>query len=346
MKALLLLLALNDNAFAATTPQSSAETPFVQLYNVDLNNLARNHENSEIIRLQFLNAFFSLLPTLREHELSLERWFREDHIIYLLGSLSDGERKQMIPIFEKIGQKIEAGDREMKTILNGLRPAVLVARVSKIDSEVWRLKEMHKDVIRLALTKHEEEKGQKYGDFPYSYHLRKVREVLARFGFGPKDSIFGLKIGTAAWLHDVLEDTDVTFEQLAELFGTEIAETVEGVTKMKIQGLLPEELARLTYWRTRKLQASRILKVADRIANVEEGLLDLFAGKPSKVQKYIDEWPIFHEMLFVAGDADNMWAHLQGLLTNLKYAQNFAMANLYKMKPAECLPELVTSPAR
>src|SRR5262249_6014923 len=152
--------------------------------------------------------------------------------------------------------------------------------------EVLRLKDQHKDVIRFALSKHEGEYRQTYGDEPYSYHLRKVREVLKRFGFGSKDSFFGLKLGTAAWLHDVVEDTDATLEQIDQLFGTEIAKIVQGVTKLKDDSIEHEQLLRMTYERTRLDRGSRILKLADRIANVEEGLKDLFSGRPSKVHKY------------------------------------------------------------
>ncbi len=37
----------------------------------------------------------------------------------------------------------------------------------------------------------------------------------------------------AALLHDVLEDTDVTREDMANEFGEEITELVEGVTKLR-----------------------------------------------------------------------------------------------------------------
>lgn len=60
---------------------------------------------------------------------------------------------------------------------------------------------------------------------PYYAHPIEVAGILAT-----------LKLDTAsictALLHDVLEDTDTTYEQMAEIFGTEIADLVQGVTKL------------------------------------------------------------------------------------------------------------------
>lgn len=60
---------------------------------------------------------------------------------------------------------------------------------------------------------------------PYYAHPIEVAGILAT-----------LKMDVAsictALLHDVLEDTDTTFEQLADMFGVEIAELVNGVTKL------------------------------------------------------------------------------------------------------------------
>ena len=37
----------------------------------------------------------------------------------------------------------------------------------------------------------------------------------------------------AGLLHDVLEDTNITYDEIVEKFGSEIANLVEGVTKLK-----------------------------------------------------------------------------------------------------------------
>ena len=69
----------------------------------------------------------------------------------------------------------------------------------------------------------------------YFIHPCAVVEILADFGFDSSTVI-------AAFLHDVLEDTSVTYDELREQFGDEICELVEGVTKLdKLQFVNREE---------------------------------------------------------------------------------------------------------
>ena len=60
---------------------------------------------------------------------------------------------------------------------------------------------------------------------PYFYHPAEVARILAELHMDVPTVVTGL-------LHDVLEDTNVSFEELEEIFGSEIAFLVEGVTKL------------------------------------------------------------------------------------------------------------------
>ena len=65
----------------------------------------------------------------------------------------------------------------------------------------------------------------RYSGEPYMTHVERVAEMLAEMGFGPRTI-------TAALLHDTIEDTDITAEDIEREFGEEILFLVEGVTKL------------------------------------------------------------------------------------------------------------------
>ena len=72
----------------------------------------------------------------------------------------------------------------------------------------------------------EKHKHQKRKDgSPYIIHPLAVAEVVTEMGLDI-DAILG------ALLHDCIEDTDASHEEIASLFGETVAELVEGVTKL------------------------------------------------------------------------------------------------------------------
>lgn len=65
---------------------------------------------------------------------------------------------------------------------------------------------------------------QTYGnDLPYEWHLEKVATLAQRLGYSEE-------IQAAAWLHDVVEDTSTSIEEVRTLFGDAIADIVASVT--------------------------------------------------------------------------------------------------------------------
>ena len=61
---------------------------------------------------------------------------------------------------------------------------------------------------------------------PYKYHLIEVAYTLATFNVGPTTIAAGL-------LHDVVEDTDTSIEEIKEKFGDDVAFLVDGATKIR-----------------------------------------------------------------------------------------------------------------
>lgn len=79
------------------------------------------------------------------------------------------------------------------------------------------------NAMRFAIERHGEQK-RKYTGYPYWLHLAEVAGLVAAIPGATPEMI------AAAWLHDVLEDTDATFDELLTLFGTEVARLVWGLT--------------------------------------------------------------------------------------------------------------------
>ncbi|WP_181697944.1 HD domain-containing protein [Nocardia sp. GTS18] len=129
---------------------------------------------------------------------------------------------------------------------------------------------------------------QRYGERPYVTHLAAVRGVLDDFGFGGD-------LAVAAWLHDVIEDTPVTAEEVESRFGRAVLDLVWAVT-----GVGPDRKARNldAYTKIAAHPRAVILKLADRTANAQ-------ASPPASswMGMYRTEHPTFK-------------AHLGGLLAD------------------------------
>ncbi|MEY4418341.1 MAG: hypothetical protein RIQ88_779 [Actinomycetota bacterium] len=103
---------------------------------------------------------------------------------------------------------------------------------------------------------------RKSGD-PYITHPVAVAQILAELGIGPA----GL---AAALLHDTVEDTQYTLEQLRKDFGEEIAMLVDGVTKLdkvKFGDAAQAETVRKMVVAMSKDIRVLVIKLADRLHN-------------------------------------------------------------------------------
>lgn len=151
---------------------------------------------------------------------------------------------------------------------------------------------------------------QMYGDQPYAYHLQAVVDVLTRFGTGLEDAATAPLL-VAAWLHDSLEDTALTFAEIEARFGAEVAELVWRVTDEP--GATREERKPATYRKTSASEMAVVLKLADRIANVEASL----ATDRRLLEMYRREHVEFKATLHPAAGgelAGRMWTCLDALL--------------------------------
>jgi len=148
---------------------------------------------------------------------------------------------------------------------------------------------------------------QAYGTHPYTYHLQQVEMITNRFGFND------IKLQICAWLHDIIEDTDISYYQLENDFGKEIADIVYAVTNE--MGRNRRERYAKTYPKIRANKNALIIKLADRIANIEFSK----GSNTSFVEMYKKEWNDFHGALFDMDETDSrikkMWQYLESLFS-------------------------------
>lgn len=145
-------------------------------------------------------------------------------------------------------------------------------------------------------------KGQKYGEAPYTYHLDMVCKTLQKYKVTDQDML------AAAWLHDVVEDTEVTIDMVRAEFGDRVADLVWAVTNEAGVNRAARHVR--TYQKLKEMQEAVTLKLADRIANVTHSVETKNDGK---MKMYAKEWTGFFETLYTPGVNEKMWTDLHDL---------------------------------
>jgi len=84
--------------------------------------------------------------------------------------------------------------------------------------------ELVAQAMQYAIEFHERiDQRRKYSGQPYAEHLKAVADIVSSVSDDPATL-------SAAWLHDVVEDTPATIEDVTKTFGAEIAELVDALT--------------------------------------------------------------------------------------------------------------------
>jgi guanosine-3',5'-bis(diphosphate) 3'-pyrophosphohydrolase len=119
---------------------------------------------------------------------------------------------------------------------------------------------------------------------PYVIHVVGVAMILDRLGYDERVVIAGL-------LHDVVEDTDATLDDVRARFGPEVASLVDHTSEVKL-----DAQGRKRPWIDRKTDhiaalrdapvEARAVVLADKLQNLASMASDLRAGRPV--------WSLFH----------------------------------------------------
>ena len=144
----------------------------------------------------------------------------------------------------------------------------LAARFAELEEKIKNMPQEEQDRVRDAYTyakEHHDGQLRKDGS-PYITHPLEVAHLVADLGLDA-DSII------AALLHDTIEDTDATHEEVAKRFGVTVANLVEGVTKLnKVKYTSTEEkqMENLRKMLMAMAQDVRVIliKICDRVHNI------------------------------------------------------------------------------
>ena len=147
--------------------------------------------------------------------------------------------------------------------------------------------------VDYAALKHQDQK-RKDGS-PYIIHPLAVAEIVAEMGLDT-DAVL------AALLHDCIEDTDVSHDDLARIFNPTVAELVEGVTKLTKANFSTTEEAQMENLRKMFMAMSKdirvvLIKIADRLHNMRTMQYQTPAKQLIKCRETMDIYaPLAHRL--------------------------------------------------
>ena len=120
------------------------------------------------------------------------------------------------------------------------------------------------EALAFAARKHRDQRRKDAEASPYINHPIALADVLVNEG-----GVTDIEVLCAALLHDTLEDTDTTHEELANAFGSRIARIVAEVSDDK--ALPKSERKRLQVAHAAALsREAKLVKLADKICNVRD----------------------------------------------------------------------------
>ena len=185
---------------------------------------------------------------------------------------------------------------------------------------------------------HHGEQKRKSGE-PYIIHPLNVANIVAGLGLDTETIC-------AALLHDVVEDTDVTREDLKKEFGTEVTEIVDGVTKLQKIQYVDQKEVQVENYRKMFLAMGKdirviLIKLADRLHNIRtlkyltrdrqiaiaKETMDLYAPLANRIGMYSLKWEL-EDLSFKYLNPDEYREILEGL--NEKREERLAFVDKIK----------------
>ena len=158
---------------------------------------------------------------------------------------------------------------------------------------------------------------KKDGVTPVIEHLEGVVSRLKGLGVNDEDVL------CAGWLHDVIEDTDTSFDEILNLFGKKTALLVLSLTKDKALPRKKRDSQYIKQLKAAPLEA-KLIKLCDISSNLKD--IDKSDLKPSKKKKTIQQIiHYYHAILgqILESQPDN--AQLQNLIDGINAVKGHVM---------------------
>jgi (p)ppGpp synthase/HD superfamily hydrolase len=154
-----------------------------------------------------------------------------------------------------------------------------------------------KDLIREAsanASKAHRDVNHLYGsNEPYSYHLNSVYSYVLKYAHLLDNEDDVIYASAAAWTHDLIEDTRMTYNNVRDAFGERIADITYALTNEK--GKTRKERANFKYYEgIRNCHLATFVKICDRLANTRYS----YENNSSMLNKYKSEHDEFENELF------------------------------------------------
>jgi (p)ppGpp synthase/HD superfamily hydrolase len=163
------------------------------------------------------------------------------------------------------------------------------------------------EIKNFAINKHNQPSDcQRYGSAPYSKHLLDVVSVKKQYEYYLSDDV-SLDVEEACYCHDLVEDTDVSADDIEQITNKRVASIVFKVTNERGENRKVRNFK--TYPKIWDDDLAIFVKLCDRIANTRNSK----SSGHSMFEKYKKEYALFKYALKVRNLYPDMWNELEEL---------------------------------
>lgn len=157
---------------------------------------------------------------------------------------------------QKWAHSDEDVSRQFDMFCVSLKEGIAKGNLSTADAEVIL------GAAVFAAEKHKSQVRSNAKKTPYIIHPIEVADFIVKVG-----KVYDKKIVIAALLHDLMDDTGVTYEEIAKLYGQTVSDYVEEMTTKKNISLKEQKKAQIMQ-AFKQTPSVAIIKLSDKLSNL------------------------------------------------------------------------------